>query len=796
MTFKSLPIEKLRRVSQASAFTFKTTAELDGSGTIIGQPRGTRSLAFGLGMQGQGYNVFVAGDSGTGRMTAVRRFVQERASEEAIPPDWVYVYNFSRPHHPCALSLPAGRGAALQADVARLIAALQRELPRAFAAENYRSAADLIGSGLGAQQERLLDSFEEQAAAKQFTLMHTPSGPLLAPVRNGKVIGPEAFAALPLEQRRLLEAKKEDLSRRLEQVMAEVYRLDHALQQEMAALNKRLGAATLEVQFAPLKEQYAGLPQIAAYLQALQEDVLRHLSDFLTAEALPDPRRYEVNLFVDNGQLEGAPVVLELNPSYFNLIGRIEYQQFQGMMAPHFTMLRAGSLHRANGGYLIIHARDIGQHRNAWEALKRALQAQQIRLQTPEALNGSPAPAQSLEPEAIPLRVKVILAGSDEWYYTFFDHEEEFAELFKVKAEFESSMVRNEAHEQKYAEFIARCCRREGLRHFTPEAVAKIVELGSRFCDDQNRLSAQFGDIADYVREANYWAGERGHELVDAQDVQQAIAERIYRANRIEERLQEQIMQGDLLIATEGAVVGQVNGLSVLDMGDYRFGTPGRITARTYMGEDGVVNIEREVDLAGPIHNKGLLTLIGYLGGTYAQNQPLSLSASLTFEQNYLEIDGDSASAAELVALLSSLSKLPVRQSIAVTGSINQHGEMQAVGGVTEKVEGFFRVCKQRGLNGEQGVLIPRANVNNLMLDEELVAAVAQGLFQVWAADSVDESLMLLLGVPAGERDETGQYPPETVHHLVQNALQRLALDLKSFGDRSDHDHDHDGDDD
>lgn len=796
MTFKSLPTEKLRRICHAGALTFETTAELEGNGAIIGQPRGTRSLAFGLGMQGQGYNIFVSGDRGTGRMTAVRYFLEQRAAQEAIPPDWVYVHNFDHPHRPRAIALPAGRGGALQADIAALMETLQRELPRTFATDNYRQAAETIEQGLGSEQEQILDRFEEQAAAEQFTLMYTAAGPILAPVRNGKVITREAVAALPLEQRRRLEAKKEALSERLDDVMGEIYRLDHTLQREMERLQKQAGAATLGLHFAPVEERYADLPDVTVHLQALKNDILHHLYDFLPNDTPPNLRRYEVNLFVDNKALQGAPVVVELNPSYLNLIGRMEYEHFQGMMAPHFTTLRAGSLHQANGGYLIVHARDLGRHHDAWEALKRALKSEQIRLQAPEALNGAPVLAQSLDPEPIPLQVKVIMAGSDDWYYDFFDHEEEFAELFKVKAEFDASMVRDETHEQQYAQFVAASCRREGLRHFDRAAVAKVVELGSRLCEDQNRLSAHFGEIADFMREANYWAAEAGRDLVGAEDVQKSISERVYRANRLEERLQEQILQGDLLIATEGAVVGQVNGLSVLDLGDYRFGTPGRITARTYMGEDGVVNIEREVDMAGPIHNKGLLTLIGYLGGTYAQDQPLSLSASLTFEQNYMEIDGDSASAAELVALLSSLSGLAVQQSIAVTGSINQHGQLQAVGGVTEKVEGFFRVCQRRGLTGKQGVLIPQANVNNLMLDEEVVAAVEQGQFHVWATDSVDESLSLLLGAPAGERDASGHYPEGTVHYLVQQTLQRLALDLKSFGDRSDHDHDHEQEDD
>ena len=698
MTINSLPPEKLSRVCAGGQFRFRTTADLDTGGEIIGQPRGTRSIAFGLGMQGQGFNVFVVGDTGTGRTTAIRRFLEQRAARQPAPPDFVYVHNFAHPHRPQALSLPAGRGAALQAGVSALIDNLRRELPGVFAGDE-----------------------------------------------SGQ-------------------------------------------------------AAAVDRHFPQLEAAYAGLPQVLAYLKAMRQDILNHLHDFLAngeqeagdgrrpAEAQNLLRRYEVNLFVDNSRLEGAPVVAELHPSYLNLIGRMEYELYQGLMAPHFTTLRAGSLHRANGGYLIVYARDIGRHVDAWEALKRALKAREIQLQPPEALHGSHVLAQSLEPAPIPLQVKVILLGSEEMYYAYFDQEDEFSELFKVKAEFDSSMVRDDAHELQYAQFIAERCRQEGLRHFDCAAVTKIVEYGSRLCEDQNRLSTRFGDIADFIREANYWATEAGRDVVTVEDVYYTLSERVYRANRVEERIREQILQGDLLIATEGAVVGQVNSLSVLDLGDYTFGSPGRITARTYMGEDGVVNIEREVDMAGPIHNKGLLTLIGYLGGTYAQDQPLSLSASLTFEQNYMEIDGDSASAAELYALLSSLSELPVRQSVAVTGSINQHGQMQAVGGVTEKIEGFFQVCTERGLTGEQGVLIPQANVNNLMLREEVVQAVEEELFHVWAINSVDEGMGLLLGVPAGEREESGHYPPGTVHHIVQRALQRLALDLKSFGDRGEHD--------
>jgi predicted ATP-dependent protease len=794
MSVQPLPPEKLRRACRGSHLNFETTAELESNGSIIGQPRGTRAIEFGIGIEGEGYNIFVVGESGTGRSTAIQRFLQEQATQQPAPPDWVYVYNFDAPHRPRAIALPAGRGAMLKRDVESLIESARKEMTRAFSSEMYQETVAELEQKVSAQQDALLSRFEEGAAEENFALMHTASGPVLAPVSNGNLMPHEVLETLPIAQRQSLEKKRLSLRERLDSVMQQVHHLQIQLQEQLEALDRNVTARAIAHYFQTLRDQYEDIAEVQEFLSEMERDIVRHLYHFLPNEEQDvDLRRYDVNLFVDNGETKGAPVVLELNPDFTGLMGRMEYEQFQGMLRPHFMAMRPGSLHKANGGYLIIYARDLRRHREAWEALKRALKAEEIRLQLPVASRGGHAPAQSLDPEPIPLDLKVVLVGGHEHYYAFYDREEDFAEMFKVKADFDSSMVRDEMHELQYARFIADRCASEGLRHFERAAVEKIIEFGSRLSEDQNRLSAHFGTIADVLREANYWAGREGRDAVSSDDVQQALRERVYRANSLEEEWQEQILEGDLLIASDGNVVGQVNSLSVIDLGDYVFGMPGRITARTYIGEDGVVNIEREVDLAGPIHNKGLLTLIGYLGGMYAQNQPLSLSASLTFEQNYAGVDGDSASAAELYALLSSLSGLAVRQSIAVTGSVNQHGEMQAVGGVNEKIEGYFRLCNERGLTGEQGVLIPRANVNNLMLSEEVVEAVQAGRFQVWAAGHVDEGLSLLLGKPAGEPQEDGTYPEGTVHYEVQKALRRLALELKSFGDH-DHDHDHDHD--
>lgn len=791
MSIQPLSPETLRRVCRGSHLDFETTAELESNGSIIGQPRGTRAIEFGIGIEGKGYNIFVVGESGTGRSTAIKSFLQEQAAQLPTPLDWVYVYNFGAPHRPRAIELPAGRGAAFKQKVESLIESVRKEMIRTFSSDLYQEAVAELEQKVSAQQDALITQFEEGAAQENFALMHTASGPVLAPVTNGNLMSREVLETLPVARRQSLEKKRLFLRERLEGVMEQVHHLQHHLHEQLEALNRHVTARAISHYFQALQGEYEDVPEVQEYLSEMEMDIVRHLYYFFpNEEHEADLRRYEVNLFVDNSETKGAPVVLELNPDFMGLMGRMEYEQFQGMLRPHFMALRPGSLHTANGGYLVIYARDLRRHREAWEALKRALKAGEIRLQLPIASREGHAPAQSLDPEPIPLQLKVVLVGGYEHYYAFFDGEEDFAEMFKVKADFDSWMVRDEMHELQYARFIADRCASEGLRHFERAAVEKIIEFGSRLCEDQNRLSAHFGIITDVLREANYWAGRNGRELVSSDDVQQALRERMYRANSLEERWREQILEGDLLIASEGQVVGQVNSLSVIDLGDYAFGLPGRITARTYIGEDGVINIEREVELAGPIHNKGLLTLVGYLGGMYAQNQPLSLSASLTFEQNYIGVDGDSASAAELYALLSSLSRLPVRQSIAVTGSVNQHGEMQAVGGVNEKIEGYFQLCNERGLTGEQGVLIPRANVNNLMLSEEVIEAVQAGRFHVWAVSHVDEGLSLLLGKPAGKPQEDGAYPEGTVHYEVQKALRRLALELKSFGDH-DHDHDH-----
>lgn len=785
MPVQPLPPEKLRLNVDPARFNFDTTEELPASTHIIGQPRGTRAIEFGMGINSRGYNVFVMGRTGTGRTTAIERFLQTRTTKEPVPSDWVYVHNFGTPHRPRAIALPAGEGSVFQARMAALIGYISEDLPQAFESEMYQEAIQAVRLGFEEHQAQRLAILNEKAAGQGLALARTASGIVVVPVSNGRQLTPEELGQLPLEQQQALEKNLETLSEELDETLYEIYELERETRQKIREVDRTVAEAAVQNHFADLQDIYLENGELLVYLNEVHQDVLNQIDDFapqLDSQEDIDLRRYEVNLVVDNGRSQGAPVVTEQNPTVMNLFGRLEYEMEAGAVFTHFTNIKCGSLHEANGGYLILHANDFLEQPLAWEALKRALRTQELRIQPNATMDESRVLAKSLAPEPIPLNVKIILTGSPAIYYALYEQDEDFASLFKVRADFDSSMPLDDDHITEYASFVATRCHEEKLLHFDKTAVAKIIEYGSRLVSQQNKLSTRFGEISDLIREASYWAGVNGRSTTTANDVQQALNERIYRSNRIQEVVQEEIEDGSIFITCEGHIVGQVNGLSVVQVGDYAFGQPGRITARTFMGEGGVVHIERETDMSGPIHEKGVLTLTGYLGGQYAQHQPLSLTASVTFEQNYVGVDGDSASSAELYALLSSLSDIPIKQGIAVTGSVNQRGEVQPIGGVNEKVEGFFRICSALGLNGEQGVLIPVSNVVDLMLHEDVVTAVAEGKFNLWAVKTIDEGIELLTGKPAGVRDKEGSFPEDTIHRAVQARLLELAEDLKAFG--------------
>ena len=790
MSFSALTPEQLRRVCSLDHVSFTTTSDLDAQNTIIGQPRGTRAIEFGIGIRSPGYNIFVLGETGTGRITAIRRFLRHKTLDRSIPPDWVYVHNFATPHRPRAIRFAAGAGGAFKAEMDALLVCLREDLPKAFENESYRDEVEKIRLRFEDRQSEVFTTVQQKAQAQGYTILRTAAGLDIAPLVDGQVMTPEMFQQLPAERQRAIDKETQALNAELEDAYYQIRLFETDTRAGIDALNRQVAETTLAHTFAHLRQQYQAEKEVLTYLEELYKDILDNVADFLPNEEHEgelDLRRYTVNLLVDNSQTSGVPVIFEANPTYPNLFGRIEYEMIYGAMTTHFTNIKAGSLHAANGGYLVLNVRDLLQYETSWEALKRALKEQEIRLQSPGTFDGgSQVLAKSLDPEAIPLSTKIILLGSPRLYYALYETDEDFGELFKVKADFNSDMPRNDENELEYARFIASRCQEEGLCHFDRSSVAKVIEYGSRLSAHQDKLTTRFGLVTDIVREASYWATQRGADMVMAEDVKKAIDEQVYRANEVEERIQEQFDENIIMVTTEGSVVGQVNGLSVLDMGDYAFGQPSRITAQTYMGEEGVVNIDREVEMAGPLHNKGLLTLVGYLGGTYAQDQPLSLSASLAFEQNYGGIDGDSASSAELYALLSSLSGVPVNQGRAVTGSVNQRGEVQPIGGVTEKIEGFFALCKKRGLNEDQGVLIPVGNVKHVMVSEEVVEAVRAGRFHVWAVRTIDEGIELLMGKNAGKRNKDGAYPEGSIHYLVQARLRELAEELKQFGESDD----------
>jgi lon-related putative ATP-dependent protease len=789
-----LPPEKLRHVCQADAFDFETTAVLQPSTRIIGQPRGTRAIAFGISIQSQGYNIFAMGASGTGRATSIQHFLQEQARDKATPCDWIYVHNFAVPHQPRAISLPPGEGSKFQARMSRLINDLRQDLPQAFAAEAYQKAIAGLQQQFEQQQDDLLKGLSDKAKEAGFVLLRTPSGFVVAVAKDGRQLTPEEIEQLlqelAPERQAELEATHQALTAELEEVRQQLYKMELEVRRRMKEVDREVAEAAVKHRFEAIKQAYPQDDDMLLYLGEVHQDVLAQIDDFVppvgaeNTEVI-DLRRYEVNLFVNHAETKGAPVIRESNPTFHSLFGRIEYEMQSGHVFTHFTNIKAGSLHRANGGYLIINGHDLFRNPGAWEGLKRALKEKKLDMQPPASLEQGQVMTKTLDPEPIPLQVKIILLGNLSLYHALHGGDEDFPALFKVRADFDTEMPRDAETMREYAAFIASRCQEEGLRHFERTAVAKTIEYGSRLADHQHKLSTRFSEIADLVREASYWAGMNGRTLVTAADVQQALAERTYRANRAEEQILKEMLDGVIFIATDGRVVGQVNGLSIIDLGDYAFGHPGRITARAYMGDDGITHIERETEMSGPIHEKGVLTLQGYLGGTYAQNQPLSLSASITFEQNYAGVEGDSASSTELYALLSSLSNIPLRQEIGVTGSVNQRGEIQPIGGVNEKIEGFFRLCQARGLTGTQGVIIPASNVENLMLHEDLVTAVTANQFHIWPITTIDEGLELLMGIPAGLRKDDGSYPENTVHHAVQTRLRALAEELSNFGDNN-----------
>ncbi len=789
MLRKELMLKKdeLRRVCDGSAFAFETTEDVKEAAHILGQSRAVRAMEFGLEIARPGYNIFMVGHSGTGRTTYAKKAVRNKARDEQTPADWCYVYNFEDPSQPRALTLAGGKGREFKCDVEELEKTLKEEIPKAFDGNEYeRQKADILKE-FQATRSQLLEQLNKKAEKRGFALKTTNAGFLTVPIVDGKELPQKEFAKLDAKKRQKIEESSRELRVEAAEIMRKVGQQERQAREKIRELDQSIGLSVVGHLIEDLQEKYKENTAVVKYLTAFKEDILDNLQEFksadkkekqqnplamLAARRRPD-NRYAVNLLVDNGAADGAPVVVETNPTWYNLLGRVEYQNQMGSFVTDFTRIKSGAFHRANGGYLIINVMDLLTNPLAWHALKRVLKNREVRVESIGDQQSALA-LSTLRPQPIPLRVKVVLIGNPQIYQMLYHMDEDFKKLFKVKVDFNDDVDRNAETEEQLAWFIAGQCRREGLRHFHRDAVARAVEYSSRLADSQRRLSTHFNELGELVYEADAWAKSRESDVVEQQDVDKAVTEKVMRSNRLQEYRQRLVKEGKLLLTTQGEAVGQINGLSVLSTGDYRFGIPSRITANTFAGRGGIINIEREIQLSGQIHSKGVLTLSGYLGQMFARRHPLALSASITFEQLYSGVEGDSASSAELFALISSLASVPLDQSVAVTGSVNQKGEIQPVGGVNEKIEGFFAACKLQGLTGNQGVIIPDSNKCDLMLDQEVVDAVKGGTFHVYSISRVEEGLEILSGIAAGQADDQGKFADDSVFGKVQQRLEEF----------------------
>ncbi|MFQ5735796.1 MAG: Lon protease family protein [Thermodesulfobacteriota bacterium] len=789
-----LPAQELCWKCPTEAFPFNTTDDIPSLEEVIGQERALRSIDFGLGVVNNNYNVFVLGESGTGKSTTVKEIVKNRARNEPVPDDWCYVFNFSSPDCPTALNLPPGKGAEFAVEMDDLVESLKRDIPKVFESKDYEKHRDEI---LESQQERTRAVFlrmEQLAAEKGLMLKKSVSGLSVVPAKNGKPMSPEEFNALPREKRTETENDLAVLQDRLSDAIRDARVIEKETKERIDRLDREVVQYVINPHVNELLDKFKDFKSVVDFLYKVKENLLESIDDFRPREEAPlalggirlqkqEPsfERYKVNVIVNNKETVGAPVVYESNPTYYNLFGRVEYRFQLGVATTDLTMIKGGSVHKANGGYLIVNALDVLRNIFVYDSIKRMIKDREVKIEDVWEQYRLVS-STTLKPAPVPIDIKLVMIGEPFIYYLLYNLDNEYRKLFKVKADFDNVMPRNEENIRNYSYYVATRCREEGLLPFDKSGVGRVVELGCRLAGDREKLTTRFNEVKNIVVEASYWAKTAGVSTVSAEHVEKAESERIYRHSKIEDRLRDYITQDTIMVDTDGKVVGQVNGLAVLDPGDYAFGKPARVTARTYMGEAGVFNIEREVKLSGKIHNKAMLILTSFLGQRFARKYPLKLSASVTFEQLYSEIEGDSATCTEVYALLSALSGVPIDQGIAVTGSMNQRGEVQPIGGVNQKIEGFYDVCRAKGLTGAQGVIIPRRNVRNLMLKKEVIDAVEQGRFAIYPIDYIDEGLEILTGMPVGERGPDGEFPEDTVNGLVEKRLHGLAKSIKAFG--------------
>ena len=785
--WNELSAEQLKYNCNISSFDFETTENLEPITDVVGQERAVKAVQFGLFNKSNGYNIYISGLVGTGKRTYAQKTVKLIAKKEAAPSDWCYVNNFDNPAQPLSIKLPCGTGQKFKTDIHELFLTLKHGVKKLFNSEDYEQAKNNLLRTIKEKKNEIINEFNEYSEENLILPQWTANGFVGIPLKNDKVMTPEEYQQLPKEDRERIDIALREVHEKSNDIMRKLQRLDRDGREELKKLDREVGLYAVGHFIEELKEKYSAYSDVIKYLEAVKQDVLKNINDFKAAppEEENNPlafykafskdnnkNKYAVNLLVDNKDCEGAPVVYEINPTYYNLIGRVEYENRMGVVSTEYSMIKAGAIHRANGGYLILNARDLLTNFGAWEALKRVLKTKKILIENLGEQYGALAMA-SLKPQEIEVDIKVILIGNPYIYYMLYSYDEDFRKLFKIYADFDNKMENNEVNINKLIGFVTSTIQRKNLKHFSVDAVAKVIEFASRRAASQNKLTTQFNEIVELLCEADAWARLDNENLVNKKYIDKAIKEKRYRNNKYEEYYQEMFVEGKILIDTSSRKVGQVNGLAVIGAGQYSFGKPSRITANTFLGKSGIINIEREADMSGKTHNKGVLILSGYLGQKYAQERPLSITSSITFEQSYGGIDGDSASSTELYAIMSSIADIPLKQYIAVTGSVNQKGEIQPIGGVTEKVEGFFAVCKAQGLTGEQGVMIPKQNVNELSLDEEVITAVAKGKFHIYPVATIDEGIEILTDVVAGTLNAKGKYKKGTFHGAIVDKLDK-----------------------
>lgn len=782
-----ISLENLRNYCDPNIFPFESTEDLKVERELIGQDRAMEALKYGLSMKRKGYNIFVSGLSGTGKNSYSYIVAKDFAEKKPSPNDWAYVYNFNKPNSPVAIRIASGQGKDFKELVDESIKKIQEEIPKTLSSKEYEDEKNRLFNVNKKLASDILVKLNEFASEYNFMFKHTESGLLTIPLLEGKAMTDKDLDNLSEDQMEKLGNTSMELTQKSYEMIKEIKNVEDKLVYELDKLKEELASLTATKFIGPIQVKYRNNDDINQFLQAMKNDIVKHYDMFLEEKdddnyvgklfARGDNKkfllnRYAVNLFVDNSDTKGAPIIRDMNPNYYNLFGKIEYANELGVAKTDHTRIKAGSLHQANGGYIIIQAKDILQNKFSWDALKRSLNMEKLKI---ENITGLSIAAETLDPEPIPLDIKVIIIGDYLTHHLLYLYDEEFKKLFRIKADFDTEMEKTRDNILKIGGFVAYQCETEDLLPFDKNALAALIDLSSRISDEKNKLTARFNELVETIYEADGWARTEEKTMVGKADIEKAIEKKRYRSNIYEERTIEMMKDGTLIIDTHGEKIGEINGLSVIDLGQYAFGRPNKITANTYYGKDGIINIEKEVEQSGNIHDKGVLILTGYLGEKYAQDMQLSLTASITFEQSYDGIDGDSASSTELYALISSLAEIPIKQGIAVTGSVNQKGMIQPIGGANEKIEGFFRVCKLKGFKGEEGVIIPIQNVDNLMLSDEVVEAVEAGFFSIYAVSTIDEGIEILTGIKAGIRNENGEFEENTVNRAVQDKLTMYA---------------------